>query len=921
MMVSLNSQRFSIAASIAGIIISVSAMIGWILDIPLLRSVSSDLATMKFNTALCFLLLGSSLYASNRKAIWIAQGLAGAALGIAALTLFQHITKVNLGIDQLFMVDTVSPTGNIPGRMSIGTAINLILLATALLLFNTRTLRRYTQLFSTTVALIAFFVLLGYLYEVSDLYRMILFETMALHTAVTFLILALGLMALNPDNSFLNLLRDVGPAGQMTRRLFPSVIFIPALLGWVILLGERVGLYSNTNRLALFVICIISMLLIITWLTGLSIQRAIRALHRTQTAYRILSNCNQTLIRAVDEQILLQETCRHIISEDIYICAQVYYREAHKLYIKEQQFSPDFAKYDLTEMPAQLASVTGWMPGVIMLSMPDPIKAAIIPMLDGLLVVYSPLDSSLDEQEMALLTELAGDMAFGIRTIRNQQNHLEAEAQLVFQANLLENVQDAVIATDANFHILYWNKAAEKMYGWSAPETTGLKMSERVPTEYINDFHSTALDTLHKEGYWRGEVQQQHKEGHWLQVMASVALIHDISGQATGVVAVNRDMTKIRENERRQLDVENRFKMMFENAMDVIIVVDGNEGKIIAANNAIKRMLGYEPDELAGCYFAILFPPANNPGTLLESLKDHQEVTTAYEFQCKDGSIRIADFSANLIPWDEGHALLVFLRDVTERLEMERRIIEAELTRAQMEKERALIRQREQVIATVSHEFRTPLTVIHSSTQILERYPHRLDDSRRQELYFQIHAQIEYMLGLIQDMLDFTNIRAKTYRSQLEIVNLNTFCKSLFDQLQMASQTKAEFIFESHGTFEMVTIDKPLLNHILINLIGNAIKYSPNGGKIRFLLVRESDSVIFEVSDEGIGIPEEDHENLFKPFFRGGNVEGIGGTGLGMAIIYESVQSWGGEIHFESKLRQGTTFTVRLPLKPGSTVS
>src|SRR5690606_18785643 len=148
--------------------------------------------------------------------------------GIAALTLFQHITKINLGIDQLFMVDTVSPADNIPGRMSSGTAINLILLATALILFNTRQLRRYTQIFSTTVALMAFFALLGYLYEVRELYQIILFEAIALHTAITFLLLAIGLMALNPDNSFLKLLREAGPAGKMTRRLFPSVILIPA---------------------------------------------------------------------------------------------------------------------------------------------------------------------------------------------------------------------------------------------------------------------------------------------------------------------------------------------------------------------------------------------------------------------------------------------------------------------------------------------------------------------------------------------------------------------------------------------------------------------------------------------------------------------------------------------------------------------
>ncbi|MBZ0292623.1 MAG: PAS domain-containing sensor histidine kinase [Anaerolineae bacterium] len=870
---------------------------------------------MKFNTALCFLLLAVCLYASIQKLSLYSRILALIVLAIAGLTLLQYLAALDLGIDQLLVTDTATAPANFPGRMSPGTAINFILLAIALLLFNNERLRRYAQIFSVAVTTISFFVLLGYFYRVEELYRLPLFQSMALHTTFTFLILSVGLMVLNPDNSFLKLLRDLGPAGKLTRWLFPSVIFIPALLGWIILLGEEAGFYSDTNRLALFVVCIVIMLLIITWLTGLSIQHTDQALRRTRTAYRILSNCNQSLIRAVDEKNLLEDLCQHIVSEGIYICAQVYYgNDNHDLQVVMEKQAPEYKNLDFREMFRYLATVTGWTPRVVVVSAPEPVKAAVLPMLNGLLVVYSPFEFSLDDQEMNLLTELAGDMDFGLRTLRDQQIRQQAEDQLIFQANLLENVFDAVVATDAGQRIRYWNQAAEKMYGWSADEVTGLTLREHIPTEYLSLTRSDVLEKVKQSGYWRGEIKQQRSDGRWLQVMTSITQIRDLNDQVTGLVAINRDVTEIRAAERRQRDIERRFQTVFENALDVIIIANGSDGKIIAVNNAVKRMLGYEPDELTGQDFATLFPSDDDTNSLLESLEAYREVTTAQKFLCKDGSIRIADFSANLIPWEDNHAILVFLRDITERLEMERQLIEAELNQIQMEKERELIRQREQVIATVSHEFRTPLTVIHSSTQILERYPHRLDEVRRQELYSQIHTQIDYMLGLIQDMLDFTHIRTKTYRPQLEAVNLKDFCKKLFDQMQLTSQSEADFVFEAGSLFELVTIDKALLNHILINLIGNAIKYSPQGGEIRFGLQRDDDHAVFEISDQGIGIPEEDQENLFKPFFRGGNVEGIGGTGLGMAIVYESVQTWGGVLNFESKLGQGSTFRVRLPL-------
>lgn len=128
-------------------------------------------------------------------------------------------------------------------------------------------------------------------------------------------------------------------------------------------------------------------------------------------------------------------------------------------------------------------------------------------------------------------------------------------------------------------------------------------------------------------------------------------------------------------------------------------------------------------------------------------------------------------------------------------------------------------------------------------------------------------------------------------------------------------------IFTSQGEFHQAEMDEKLLRHVLTNLLSNAIKYSPQGSTVNFLLTCQEQQVIFQIEDQGIGIPEEDQKSLFEMFHRAGNVGNISGTGLGLAIVKNSVNLHGGEITFNSQDRKGTVFTVTIPIKPINTNS
>ncbi|NJN91522.1 MAG: HAMP domain-containing histidine kinase [Leptolyngbyaceae cyanobacterium SL_5_14] len=145
-------------------------------------------------------------------------------------------------------------------------------------------------------------------------------------------------------------------------------------------------------------------------------------------------------------------------------------------------------------------------------------------------------------------------------------------------------------------------------------------------------------------------------------------------------------------------------------------------------------------------------------------------------------------------------------------------------------------------------------------------------------------------------------------------INLERFCQDLVEELQPDEGSQHSIVYVSQGNCELAYVDEKLLRHILGNLLCNAIKYSPQGGTVRFELSTEVKEAVFKVQDMGIGIPQTDQLNLFEPFHRATNVGKISGTGLGLSIAKQCVDLHCGQITVQSEMGVGTTFTVHLPL-------
>lgn len=299
--------------------------------------------------------------------------------------------------------------------------------------------------------------------------------------------------------------------------------------------------------------------------------------------------------------------------------------------------------------------------------------------------------------------------------------------------------------------------------------------------------------------------------------------------------------------------------------------------------------------------------------TILALLVGQRQPFTQLEATClrPSGEAVILEISGSPIfnPKGEFEGYRGITRNITERKQIEVDIRKA-LTR---EKELSDLKTR--FISMASHEFRTPLTTILASAETLERYAHKFTPEKQQTVLKRIQTSVHHVIGLLNDVLTVGKAEAGKLSCTLAPIDLHQFCRDLVEEAQFAQVSTASPIeLIATGDQFQVLADEKLLRHILLNLISNAVKYSPDHTPVTFAVTCGDGESIFQVSDRGIGIPPADQAQLFGAFHRADNVGNISGTGLGLVIAKRAAEAHQGLISFVSEVGLGTTFTVVLPL-------
>lgn len=405
----------------------------------------------------------------------------------------------------------------------------------------------------------------------------------------------------------------------------------------------------------------------------------------------------------------------------------------------------------------------------------------------------------------------------------------------------------------------------------------------------------------------------------WMETHA-VPLRNEADGSLIQL-AIARDVTERKQAEQALKESEEKFRNLVEYTNDWVWA-NNLDGIFTYINPQVREILGYEPDEMIGktIYEFMSVDEANRFADVIRQFIDRGEPFTNLEQTLihKEGRHVILESSGSPVCDRQGilQGYRGITRDITERKQAEIEIVKA------LEKEKELSELKSSFVSMTSHEFRTPMSTILSSSELLEHYHHKFTEPKRLAHLHRIQSAIHQMTQLLNDVLTIGKAEAKKLKCQPALLNLAEFCQKLTQEMQLSIGNSHSIIFSKEGEIRPSYMDEKLLRHIFSNLLSNAVKYSPEASSVYWQLKIESasaatpvgDRAIFQVQDRGIGIPEADQKRLFDSFFRGTNVGMIPGTGLGLAILKHCVDLHGGEISLSSKVGVGTTFTVILPL-------
>lgn len=403
-----------------------------------------------------------------------------------------------------------------------------------------------------------------------------------------------------------------------------------------------------------------------------------------------------------------------------------------------------------------------------------------------------------------------------------------------------------------------------------------------------------------------------------------------------------------------------QFTAMFENATEGILLVD-KKGKILVLNKFAEQLFGYTRDELIGQQVEKLIPdrfsqrhaghrhdyhknPHNRPmGTGMELYALRREgwefpVEVSLGYYTADGNQTVIVFVNDITERNRVRQQLITEKELTQKLneELEARVLErthqmeealrkledANISLRETEKnltkslvvERELGELKSRFVTMASHEFRTPLTTILSSVFLLENGKEE-NKQRSDETHFgKIRKSVKNLTDILNDFLSLSKLEEGKVSPTYSLTDIKAFTEEIIEEVCTLKKPGQSILFSHSGKNDPQAVDKQILKTILVNLLSNAVKFSPTGGNIELYSLVENDQLKISVSDQGIGIPEEEHQHLFTRFFRAANAQNIEGTGLGLNIVKKYIDLMQGTIEFKSGLDQGTKFIVTIPI-------
>lgn len=486
----------------------------------------------------------------------------------------------------------------------------------------------------------------------------------------------------------------------------------------------------------------------------------------------------------------------------------------------------------------------------------------------------------------------------------------------------------ALVSLNGNWIVV--NNRMTEILGYTKEEFKELSFVEFT---YKDDVE---IDLAYKKQMDEGEISYFHFEKRFIHknqslvwVHLSVSTVKDSNGNVQYYVAQVVDISErkrmeeenrllIEENNRNKaqqlIEAKNWYRLLADNTID-LVCLHNLDSSFKYVSPSIKNLLGYTPEDLIGKYPADLVHPedlAKFKNQIGKIIKENKRISEQVRLLNSYGEYQ----------WFETNATLVYennvpvsyqssTRDITQRKKAEK-IIEDTLIQ-----ERQLNELRTNLVSTISHEFRTPMTTIRTSAELIAMYIENSNFNNTPQVEKRIETitkEIDRIVELMDAVLTISKDDADKTSFNPVICNLKEICLDVIETsfAHQKDNRIVEVFFES--SISTIFADINLIKYTLFNLLSNAFKYSVGFGNVKLNLKEKDENIIVEVIDNGIGIPEEDQPKLFNTFFRASNSNGIQGTGLGLYIIKTFTEKNSGSVTLESQLGKGTKVTLEFPL-------
>ena len=523
-------------------------------------------------------------------------------------------------------------------------------------------------------------------------------------------------------------------------------------------------------------------------------------------------------------------------------------------------------------------------------------------------ICLNELNRQLESRIVERTAELS-ERGEALETARHALRDSEEKYRLV-----IENVREG-IALVQDGCMVFANPRACEITGYSTEELYSIEFQRIVhpdDREQVLSRHQRRLGGETVEP--RYDFRVVHKDGTatWLEVGA--VLIQWEGRIATLCFFTDISARKQLEGNLRRTLVER--ETVLEHSM-VGIAFLNPEGRVHWANRGMLEMFGGRLDDYLDRSLESLYSSREAylrvGGEVSSAVRAGQVYETELQLRRCNGAMFWGSISGKAVnPADLCQGTVWVVLDISARKRAEADV------QAALAQQKELNHMKSRFVSMTSHEFRTPLSTILSSAELLRHYSERLERKERDGLFDGIETGVMRMTQMLDDVLIIGQADAGRLECSPVALDLERFCRELAAESEVAAEEVAGLRPELRIDIDTggvpVAMDEKLLRHILGNLLSNALKYSPDGGVVDFSVRIEDCVASFVVADQGIGIPAGDLPKLFESFHRATNVGNIPGTGLGLAIVSRSVAVHGGRIKVESELGRGARFTVKLPV-------